>query len=223
MFLLAQVSRTRRTQLTAAAVGFVVFAVVVEQILVDGALVDVDRRVFDHFFYRRRTGDLVTLSRAVTPFGDAFLVTAAIAVGTWVLLRHQRRRDATFLVTAGIGGIVLNTAMRILIGHIRPGMPRPYALITRFCLPSGHAFDATVLYGALLVIAWSRLSTSARVVATAATCGLVVAVACSRFVLVAHFLSDVIAGIALGVAWLLVVAAAFSLPSRDERRLPQAA
>jgi len=163
------------------------------------------------------------MARAITPFGDAFLVTGAVAVGAWLLMRHHRRREATFLVAAGIGGIVLNTITRVFIGHIRPDMPFPYSLITRFCLPSGHALDATVFYGALLIIVWPRLTSSQRVVASAATVALVVAVASSRVVLVTHFLSDVIAGVTLGIAWLMLIAAAFSLPSREEGRLPQAA
>ena len=229
-----QETRTRTTHLVVAAVALAVFVAVVAQILADGPLVDFDHRVADHYrfgnlgrsFLRVQLAPqsrLEPLARIVTPFGDAFVVTVAIAVGAWLLLTHSRRREASFLVTVGIGGIVVNTVTRVVIGHIRPGMPYPYSLVTRFCLPSGHALDATVFYGALLIIAWPRLSASIRVLSTAGVIGLVAAVAASRVVLVAHFVSDVIAGVALGVAWLMLVAAAFSLPSRDGNRLPQAA
>jgi membrane-associated phospholipid phosphatase len=51
--------------------------------------------------------------------------------------------------------------------------------------------------------------------------GLALAVSYSRVVTLAHYFSDVVAGVTLGLAWLLALAAAFSLPRRD--RLPPAA
>jgi undecaprenyl-diphosphatase len=60
-----------------------------------------------------------------------------------------------------------------------------------------------------------------KLIATVATSVLVAGVSYSRVVLLTHYLSDVLAGVALGLAWLLLVAVAFSLPSHD--RLPAAA
>ena len=110
---------------------------------------------------------------------------------------------------------------RVGLAHVRPGMPFPYFLLGRYGLPSGHALDATVCFGAVIVVLWPQLSRRRRLTATVATSALVAGVSYSRVVLLAHYLSDVIAGVTLGLAWLLLVTAAFSLPRRD--RLPSAA
>ena len=83
-------------------------------------------------------------------------------------------------------------------------------------MPSGHALDATAFYGALLVIAWPRLSQWQRFFALAGTSLFVAGIAYSRVVVLAHYLSDVLAGVSLGVVWLLLLSAAFNLP-RDDR------
>ena len=148
------------------------------------------------------------------------LLLGAIGVVALLLYRHGRRRDPMFLATAAIGGVVLDLVVRVAFGHVRPDLPFPYSLLGRDGLPSGHALDATVCYGAVLIALWPQLSRTRKLVATSATAVLVAGVSYSRVVLLNHYLSDVLAGITLGLTWLLLVAAAFSLPRRD--RLPSA-
>lgn len=222
----------RRAQVLGAVVALVGFAVVVQQVMANGRLVDLDRRLADHYSDHRLAevhsiellighGPSQRLGRLVSLFGDAPLLLGAVIVSAFVLYQWGRRRDAYFLTTALVGGIVLDLVVRVAIGHLRPDLPFPYFYISRFGVPSGHALDATSFYGALVVVAWPRLSEWPRIIALACTTGLVGAIAYSRVVLLAHFLSDVLAGVTLGVAWLLLLSAAFSLPERD--RLPPAA
>jgi undecaprenyl-diphosphatase len=103
--------------------------------------------------------------------------------------------------------VILDIVARTIIGHLRPDLPFPYFLIIG--LPSGHALDATTCYGALVVVAWPHLSRGQRILATTAASLLVVAVSYSRVVLLSHYLSDVLGGVLLGLAWLLVVVAGF--------------
>jgi undecaprenyl-diphosphatase len=69
--------------------------------------------------------------------------------------------------------------------------------------PSGHAATAAALYGALTVLVVERAQTPAARTACAVTgMLLVLAIGTSRVVLNVHYLSDVLAGLALGLAWL---------------------
>jgi undecaprenyl-diphosphatase len=221
----------RRGHAVGALVALVGFAVVVQQVMANGPLVDLDRRLADHYGGNRLgtarsierlvgNGLQARLGHFLSLFGDVRLLLMAVAVVAFVLHQHGRRRDSLFITTALIGGILLDLAVRLTIGHFRPDLPFPYSLISRFGLPSGHALDSTAFYGGLLIIAWPNLSRSARVIAATATTLFVAGIAYSRVVILAHYLSDVLAGVALGVAWLLLLAAAFSLPQRD--RLPPA-
>src|SRR5205823_13013555 len=110
---------------------------------------------------------------------------------------------------------------RLIIGYARPKMPFLYRFLGRYGLPSGHALDSTTCYGAVLVIMWPGLSRVQRFAFVIGYVALVAGISFSRVVLLSHYLSDVLAGVALGAAWLLVVMVAFSLPRHD--RLPSAA
>ncbi|MEY2421914.1 MAG: hypothetical protein QOI95_1981 [Acidimicrobiaceae bacterium] len=224
---------TRREQVIGALVALVGFTVVVQQVMTNGRLVDLDRRLADHYSdhrlgkvhsIERLIGDGLSqqVGRVMSLFGDARLLLVAVIVLAFLLYHRGRRRDSLFLTTALVGGILLDLVVRVVIGHLRPDLPFPYFLISRFGLPSGHALDATAFYGALLVIAWPSLTRLQRLVATTATTVFVAGIAYSRVVVLAHYLSDVLAGVTLGVAWLLLVSAAFSLPRHDDR-LPSAA
>jgi undecaprenyl-diphosphatase len=223
---------TQRAQVAGACAALVAFAIVVQQVMTDGWLVDVDRRLAEGYSHHQAgrvhslhrllgSGRLVTIAKAFTPFGDAGLLLTIIGVVAIVLYTRRQRREAAFLITAAVGGVILDLVTRSIVGQVRPDLPIANFIISRDGLPSGHALDATVCYGALLLVAWSLLSHWQRIIATLATGALVGAVSYSRVVVLAHYLSDVLAGDALGLAWLLALAAAFSLPRRD--RLPPAA
>jgi membrane-associated phospholipid phosphatase len=226
-------ARARRAQIAGASAALVAFAVVVQQVMTDGRLVALDRRLADHYS-RNRLGQIRSVVRLVgngpsqrvgrilSLFGDApLLIGAAIILG-FLLYQWGRRRDAVFLATALVGGILLDLVVRVAVGHLRPDLPFPYFLISRFGLPSGHALDAIAFYGALLVISWPRFSRGQRLVATVATTVFVAGIAYSRVVVLAHYLTDVLAGVTLGIAWLLLLSVAFNLPRHDDR-LPSTA
>jgi undecaprenyl-diphosphatase len=196
------------------------FVIVVQQVMATGPLVDLDRDLADGYGLARRVGQghARGIARVLTPLGDAALLLVAVGVLAVFLYRNGRRRESRFLMTAAIGGVLLDLVVRVAFGHLRPDLPYPYRVLGRYGLPSGHALDATVCFGAVLIVFWPQLSPTRRVIATAAASVVVAGISYSRIVLLAHFASDVIAGVTLGLAWLLLVTAAFSLPRRD--RLP---
>lgn len=223
----------QRAQLTIAAVGLLGFAVVLEQVMTSGPLVRLDRHLADVYGGGRlghaRTverlvghGRLVTVARAFTPLGDARLLLAAVALLAALVFWQGRKREAAFLVTVAVGGVALDLLARLFIGYVRPDLPFPYFVLGRYGLPSGHALDATSCYGAVVVIMWPQLTRATRIAVTAGATALVVSISYSRVVLLAHYLTDVLAGASLGLAWLFVVSTAFSLPHRDEGLSPVA-
>lgn len=70
--------------------------------------------------------------------------------------------------------------------------------------PSGHSMGATAFYGALAALAWIHLDPRrTRLPITITLAALPIAVGISRVYLGAHWLSDVVAGIALGLLVLI--------------------
>lgn len=139
------------------------------------------------------------LSMAHTARGIAVIVAGAVVL----LLALRDRAGALWLVLAFYSGAALNHALKHLVQR-----PRPQQLefaVTDFAFPSGHAAQATLLYGALLVLLWRHTTSRAwRTAAAVAALLLVAAVCASRVLLQAHWFSDVVAGVLVGAAWLVL-------------------
>jgi undecaprenyl-diphosphatase len=78
--------------------------------------------------------------------------------------------------------------------------------LATYSFPSGHAVASTLFYGTVCVLGLEHLrSPLRRGLATAAAVGMVLLVSFSRVYLGVHYPVDVVAGMALGGACLLVV------------------
>ena len=83
-----------------------------------------------------------------------------------------------------------------------PSFPDPLASETSFSFPSGHSSVAIAFYGALaLVLARLLPRWRARLALALAAAALVAVIGLSRLYLGVHYLSDVLAGFAAGLAW----------------------
>ena len=141
------------------------------------------------------------------------LVVCVIAAG--LLVRERAWVDLTLLVAALAGAAILNPLAKQAIARPRPAYHDPHLVLTTYSYPSGHAMGTTAVYGALAFIAARRLRAGPRAtVAVVAAAGIVVLIATSRVYLGAHYLSDVVGGVLLGSAWLLVCVLALTVRER---------
>ncbi|MDQ3797190.1 MAG: bifunctional DedA family/phosphatase PAP2 family protein [Pseudomonadota bacterium] len=131
-------------------------------------------------------------------------VVSAIAVITALLLgwrRHWYRLLSLALTVPG--GILLNILLKYAFHRLRPTFENPIVVLTSYSFPSTHTMAATVLYGALATFAVGFLKEWRwRTLVVLATILLVALIGFSRMYLGVHYLSDVLAAIAEGVAWL---------------------
>lgn len=157
-----------------------------------------------------RSDRLTAAAVAVTEIGSTVtMALLAAAVGLWCW-RRGRRADATFVVGAMAGAVLLFRSIKITLDRPRPPAVAQVVTETNESLPSGHATMATVVIGSLVVLTWGRLSGRARALAVAAGALWVGAVGGTRVYLGVHWLSDVVAGWLVGAAWLAVCAATWS-------------
>jgi undecaprenyl-diphosphatase len=141
---------------------------------------------------------------------------ALVTVGVVALWRQGRVRLLPFVIVTPLLGSLVNTAVKLTVDRERPVVDDP--IITPFgtSYPSGHAFLSVVVYGVLLVAFLPMVPEPGRQWVWRAVAVLVVAIGASRVLLGVHFVSDVIAGFVLGVAFLLAAIAAFKTWSKRE-------
>ena len=100
-------------------------------------------------------------------------------------------------------------------------LPDPVAHAAGTSFPSGHAQSAVVATSVLLLVFLPYLRGAWRVVAIAGAVAYVLAIGFARVALGVHYVSDVLAGYALGAAWVAAMVAAFNI-WRQERGHPPA-
>jgi membrane-associated phospholipid phosphatase len=151
-----------------------------------------------------RATPLVSNAMAVVSFLGAPTTLTIVTVGGSLLFLYRRRRtEAAMLSTVVLGGNLLNFCLKHLIQRGRPVFDDPIFSLPTYSFPSGHAMASTVFYGLLSIYALANARQRyAAYFAIAAAVFMVALVSFSRVYLGLHYLSDVMAGIAEGIAWL---------------------
>jgi membrane-associated phospholipid phosphatase len=133
-----------------------------------------------------------------------------------------RKRDYWLLALAVTvpGGMAVNILMKFAFARARPVFDEPLVVLHTYSFPSGHASGAALFYGFLACLLVRHAGSTAQRAAIIAAAALMVAAVCfSRVYLGAHYMTDVIAGVAEGLAWLAICLPAMtSLRRRREAR-----
>jgi membrane-associated phospholipid phosphatase len=143
----------------------------------------------------------------VTQLGSTAVLFAVAAVAAAYLARLGRRVDAALLLLTFAGAEALTWSLKAVFQRERPSFDDPVATASSFSFPSGHALVSFAVYGALAYVLLESLrSQRARAACVAGAAVLVTTIGFSRLYLGVHYLSDVLAGYAVALAWLLVIA-----------------
>lgn len=178
------------------------FAAIAEDVAEGDPLTIVDAR-FSAWLHAHSAASLTFLMRVVSDLHSLWyvgIVTVALSAYWWL----KGLRDWVFiLMSAVFGGMLLNFILKHVFLRARPQFDPPILTLTTYSFPSGHTLMATVFYGAL---GWFVLSRSdnwpMRLFAISIPLVMIPLVGFSRIYLGAHYLSDVLAAMAEGLAWL---------------------
>ncbi len=149
-----------------------------------------------------------TLDRLTDLGGTGYLVIIAAVVATYDYVRYRNRNVVLFLIVVLAGVATINNVLKLLVDRERPDVTHLVGT-SGSSFPSGHSAAAAAAWFALALVLgrfWSRRGRAA-LAATAAV--ITVAVAASRALLGVHWLTDVVAGVAVGWGWFLLVALVF--------------
>jgi undecaprenyl-diphosphatase len=210
----ADVAPSTRALVGAAVVALLCaawFFAIAEDVADGGGLVSRDEAalgwIIDH-----RTDWWISIARVVSAVGSfvALLVLAAV-LGAWLWRRRTAVPLAAAPAVALVAGSLLSTLAKGWYGRDRPPVALHATTVSLDAFPSGHATDAAAFFGsAAFVVALSVVQTrSAKIGVLGTGAALAAMVGVSRLVLAVHWLSDVVAGWALGtmVAVAVVTAA----------------
>jgi membrane-associated phospholipid phosphatase len=196
--------------LLAAGIAFGLMAREARQELPDGPDQHLARWVAEH----RDDWPLLTrLMLAATRLGDAPFAVGLSLAGAAMLValpRHaplwSRIREAAFWLAVLASSWVMNRFLKAFFARERP--PSIGHLIAiddqSFSFPSGHAAFAGCFFGLAATLALrhvGRRPVFLRALVLVVCLGLALAVGASRVWLAVHYVSDVIGGLALGLAW----------------------
>jgi len=138
--------------------------------------------------------------RAVSFLGGlAFVLPATLAVCGVLALR--RRRVCAILFAGSVwGGLAVNSLLKLSYVRARPYLWEALVTESTHSFPSGHAAMATAFFGGLAAVVFHVTRRPwARLLAVLGSAGAIGAIAGSRVYLGAHWLTDVAAGILLGL------------------------
>ncbi|HYW56630.1 MAG TPA: phosphatase PAP2 family protein [Polaromonas sp.] len=158
---------------------------------------------FSQWLHIRADPTLTRIMLAVSHTHDPW-VLSAVVLGLSLVLLYRRNWVWLFsLLLAVPGGMLLNIVLKLSFQRARPTFDEPLLSLVTYSFPSGHAVAATVFYGVIatmLVIRTRGWPLRLFIVAVALT--MIALVAFSRVYLGVHYLSDVLGGFAVAVAWL---------------------
>jgi undecaprenyl-diphosphatase len=152
--------------------------------------------------WRLREPWLDEIMMALSGFGDGLPRWCVTALVSAYLLATRRYRWAVALVAAMVASALLAPALKMLFHTPRPSPL--YAGVGAFSFPSSHATSAAALYIILGFLSAQGLAKSWGWLAMGLAAATVASIGLSRVYLGAHWLSDVLAGVALGSAIAIV-------------------
>lgn len=175
-------------------------------------LLSVDNGVRDELYrYTVEHPAFAMTMKAMSAVGSApVYLTVFTLVAAWLLYR-RRPRSAAFAVVTVTASAVLNAVVKRAVQRARPVVADPLITTsTGLSFPSGHAQSAVVTYATLLLLFWSAMRSVCRRVAVTVATVMVLGIGLSRVALSVHYVSDVLAGYVLGLAWVVAMTATFT-------------
>ena len=194
--------------LVLAIVGGLLFGVLAYLVRTNAHLLGVDQSVAR--WGNTHASALSThVLNGVTQLGNIDVVVVLCVILATIETAAQRSVWVVAFVVAVMGGEeVLVLTVKQLTDRVRPAF-NPVAATLGPSFPSGHSATAAAFYATAALLIGRRRPRAQRAALIGLAAGIAVGVAASRVLLDVHWLTDVIAGLALGWAWFAVCSIAF--------------
>ncbi|WP_372824241.1 VTT domain-containing protein [Polaromonas sp.] len=194
--------------------GAWMFLGILEDVVSGDPLVQVDQVVF-LALQKLRTGWVDEVMIATTELGGAMVAIAVMASVSVVLAWKRCWHTLAYWLTAVGFAQALIWILKMALERARP--IAMYDGTESFSFPSGHVASSIVLYGFLAFLLAREKGPRIKWAITLLSAGLIGLIAFSRLYLGAHWLSDVLASLSLGAAWVALLSLAYTQHVGTER------
>ena len=138
----------------------------------------------------------------ITNLGNPPLIVTLVVASLSLLLWYRRFWAAQILLLTCLVAVILNQGLKLVFAKPRPQLWTPLIIEHTYSFPSGHALGSAVLYGFLAVLLASQYPRYCAVIYAIAI-SIVGSIGLSRLLLGVHYPTDIIAGYAVGLVWLI--------------------
>jgi undecaprenyl-diphosphatase len=147
--------------------------------------------------------------RDVSLFGGTpMMIGVALVTALWQYRRTRTPAVIGFMTVVVVGQVLLSNLTKLMVDRPRPHIHQ----LTGFSgssFPSGHATTAAATFAAVALLIGRGRSQRTKAFLAAGAAFIAVTVATSRVMLGVHWMTDVLAGLAMGWAWFAVSSIAF--------------
>lgn len=193
-----------------------VLALIIDGLLSGAELIPLNTAV-EHAIAGMRTPFLTNIFVLVAKLGNPFVLTFATAFIAIILVVRGYRYDAALFVITLTLSII---ALVILKNTFQITRPNPIIAVDGWSFPSGHATVATAFFFMLVHSFWGKIKTSSNKAALVfASFAGAILIWFSRLYLGAHWMLDVLAGIALGLLCVSFTVLVFNIFIESRRSL----
>ena len=204
----------------AAAIGALIFFSWLTDEVLEGDSVHFDE-VTRAAVHQLASPAMTKVMRGLSFIGSTLVLTAGTIVAVILFAKRKWGREAKLFTATMIGAALLNITLKLTFKRARP---TPFFDLTppeTYSFPSGHSLASACFFGALAAILSAKIkSRRARVIVWILCASMFFLIGFSRIYLGVHHTTDVIAGFAAALIWILVVRfVEMELARRRQRKL----
>lgn len=155
------------------------------------------------FFAENRVGWLSFTMLSITYSGGYLTASVVTALSALSFLVHKHASKILPLLVS-VGGTASTVFLLKNIFSVARPISEAFYLENSFSFPSGHSAIAVALYGFLFLVIWQSDRHHLKNKSLILLGLLILLIGLSRLYLGVHYLSDVLAGYAVGLMWLLI-------------------
>lgn len=208
-------------RLAGSLLAVVVIGALVGFVLTDWAapnsLTRLDERLADRFVEDRTPGRTDLATWAAFPADTTTKIAATALLVIAMLWRWKRWHEAVFVASALIFEATAFITITAIVRRPRPDVERLLDSPVDSSFPSGHVAAATVYAAFAIVVFWHTRAVWARALAVVVAVLIPIAVGWARMYQGMHYLSDVAAGVVLGLVSVAICFAILGTPHDRDR------
>ena len=175
-----------------------------------------DTEVFT-FFRSHSSPAMISVFNRITFLGSTTFLFPVYALVVLYLIYKRRWADAIHVALLVFITTISTDILKVVFARKRPELPMIREL-TDYSFPSGHSLQAFVFCCVMNWLLWKTgLANGWKILISIILVLIAIAVAISRIVLRYHYPSDVMAGMCVAFAWVILYFFAFNMHARSSR------